>query len=184
MSEPRRQSEKEPQTTLLHLNQFAPRKPGETPTRTGAEESPTLIIREAAKRAAEQSAQPVVAPKDGALPPKEMLGAVSYCYAKGVYRSEDIERKMRQDPELGKAAGGELPDAHAIRRFRRHNREAILATLGKFFRWRRAQRVTDPNASPVQPAPAPPENTQFFVKTEAADALDKAAWVDNMAKDD
>lgn len=149
-----------------------------------AEESPTLIIRRAAEKVAEESAQPMVAPRGSAVPPKNLLGAVSYCYAKEIFRSEDIEHSMLKDAEFRASVGNEVPDAHAIRRFRRYNREAILKTLGKFFRWRRAQAIVAAEKETGIPAPAASENTQFFVKTEASDTVQKATWVDNMSKDD
>ena len=182
MNESNPQFESETPPPPLHMGKFAPTKPG-TPA-APTEEGPTLVIRRAAEKTAEESAQPVVAPKGSALPPKNLLGAVSYCYSKGVYRSEDIEHSMLKDPELRASIGNEVPDAHAIRRFRRYNREAILTTLGKFFRWRRAQAIVAAEKETGVAAPAASENTQFFVKTEAKDTVEKAAWVDNMSKDD
>jgi len=178
MSEPQRQPPQEPQTTVLHLNKFAPGQSGGAPAEA---DSPTLFIRKAAEQAAEKSAQPVVAPKGAALPPRQMLGAVAYAYAKGVFCSEDIERRMLQDPQFRAAMRDEVPDASMIRRFRRLNREVILATLAKFLRWRRAQMPAD---APGAPAGGVEQNTQFFVKGEAEDLLNKASWVDNMSKQD
>lgn len=195
MSEPEKKPHDESQTTFLHLSKFAPKKPGQPPTNTSPEESPTLFIQKAAAETAEQSSQPVVVPKGGALPPKEMLGAVTYCYAKGVYRSEDIERKMKQDPEFRSAVQNEIPDAHAIRRFRRLNRAAIQATLEKFFRkLRKRPPLTQvmPGAQPPEPSPLPPSapaasdagNTTMLAKREASARLDNAAWIDNMSKEE
>jgi hypothetical protein len=171
------------QTTILHLNRFVPTKPNEPALASPAEDSPTMIIRKAAEKTVAESSQPMVAAKASALPPQQMLGAIAYCYAKGIYRSEDIERKMMKDPEFRAAVGNEVPGARAIRSFRRFNRQAILHTLARFFRWRRAQSASVAGTTAGESRPVQ-ENTQFFVKTEAADTLDKAAWVDNMAKDD
>jgi hypothetical protein len=184
MSEPSQQPKPEEQTTILHLSEFASAGPGEAPPGGGGEESPTMIIRKAAEKTAAESLQAVVTSKTSALAPKAMLGAVAYCYAKGVYRSEDIERKMMKDPAFRAAVGDEVPNARAIRLFRRHNRDAILMTLGKFFRWWRARPVVAPGAEAAPASQPASENTQFFVKTEASDTLNKAAWVDNMAKDE
>jgi hypothetical protein len=178
MNEPQPAPRPEPDTTVLHISRFVAGEPGET---TEDAESPTLFLKRAAEQAAEKSLEPVVAPKDSALPPKQMLGAVAYAYTKGVFRSEDIERKMLQDPQFRSALGNEVPNASSIRRFRRLNRSAILATLGKFFRWRRAR--TSAGAPGASAAPAE-QNTQFYVKGEAEDVLNKASWVDNMSKED
>ena len=178
MSQPERQLPQESETTVLHVRKFLQ---GQPEASSDAPDSPTLFIKRAAEDTAEKSAQPVVVPKGTALPPKQMLGAVAYAYAKGVFRSEDIERKMFQDPQFRAALNDEVPDPVAIRRFRRLNRAALLATLGKFFRWRRAQASAD---APGAPAGGAEMNTQYFVKTEAEDVLNKAAWVDNMSKQD
>lgn len=183
-------------TTVLHLSKFAPGRaevpPGAPPNQ---DDSPTIFIKKAAAETVEHSTQPVLAPKTGnALPAKEMLGAVAYCYAKGVYTSEEIERKMLKDPELRAATKGEIPDAHSIRRFRRLNREAIQATLEKWYRRLRKQKIPTevlPGARPPEPsavvqsagAQAPTEHTTMFAKREASERLNKAAFIDNMSKD-
>lgn len=179
---------------MLHLNKFVPKKPGDprTDTGTGTDDSGTIVIRKAAAQVVAQSAQPVVVRKGGAsaLPPKEMLGAVAYAYSKGVYRSEDIERKMLHEPALRQALGDAVPDARAIRRFRYLNREAIMATLEKFFGWKRKKKSgasagAAPPAAAAPPAPpAPGTNTLSIAKKEAADKLDEAAFVDNMSKEE
>ena len=56
--------------------------------------------------------------------PTVMLRLITYCYAKGVYGSGEIERKLRKSP-IREA----VPDARAIQRFRRCNRAALLAAL-------------------------------------------------------
>jgi transposase len=183
-------------TAVLHLNKFAPGKADASANATPTpEDTATIFIKKAAAETVEQSAQPVVAPQSGnALPPKEMLGAVTYCYAKGVYTSEEIERKMLKDPELRAATKGEIPNAHCIRRFRRLNREAIQTTLEKWYRKLRRQKsptevlagAQPPEPSPLAPGPGPqqaPENTTTFAKREAAEQLNKAAFIDNMSKD-
>lgn len=160
---------------MLHLGKFL----SDLANKPELGESPTLLIRKAAEQAAAQSPQPLWGPQRSRLSPERMVGVLAYAYTKGVYRSEDIERKMREDPQVRAALGPDLPTAHAIRRFRRFNRQAILTALGKFFRWRR--RVPPaPEGGPTPPEP----NTQYYVKGEAEDVLNRAAWVDNMSKED
>ncbi len=122
-------------STVLHLNKFAP---GAAPKDPGSDTGVTVMIKRAAAETVEQGAAPVVPKESGALPAEQMLGAVSYCYAKGVYESEEIERKMMRDRTLREAVHGEVPDAHAIRKFRRLNRGAIQKTLGE--RKKKSQR--------------------------------------------
>ena len=188
MNEPRKPESQEPRTTVLHLDKFGPQPTAPVPLPAPAD-SPTIVIKRAAAQVSAQSPQPVLLPKDGggALSPNEMLGAVSYAYAKGVYRSEDIERKMTQDPALRAALHDEIPDAHAIRRFRRLNHGAIQATLESFFRW--VRRKPDTTASAIPPAavsrPSTPEGTTITGAKKAAEArLNEAAFVDNMSKED
>src|SRR6185369_12927624 len=85
----------------------------------------------------------VVVPKSaGPVGPASMLGAISYCYMKGVYSSSDIEQKMYDDPAFRASCHNEVPRPEDIRRFRRLNREAIQATLEKVFRGTRKKIAT------------------------------------------
>jgi hypothetical protein len=178
----------------LHLGKFAPGQ--EPPPATQpAEEGQTLFFRRVATEIAQQSGPPVVAPKAGnALQAKDLLGAVAYCYAKGVYSSSEIEDQMLRDAKLRAATNDEIPDAKTIRRFRRLNRDAITQTLEKWYRKLRKTKPTTevmPGAEPPVPAPvsaatnaAPSDgNTSFIVKREATDRLDKAAFIDNMEQE-
>jgi hypothetical protein len=173
-------------SVLLNLGKFAP---GAGPTmHPNNEPSPTVVIKHAAAEVAKQSGSPIVPKDGGALPAPEMLGAVSYCYAKGVYTSEDIERKMRRDPKLRAAVGGDVPDANAIRRFRRLNRDAIRSTLEKAFLFFRKKRPA-PEPLPGQPANPQPseinagESTINMARHDAQNKIDEAAFIDNMSKD-
>ena len=196
-SHPGRRDEEE--TVTLNLKPFTPgpKAPPPQPQPEADNESITLLIdRAACEVAAAKEGQPVVAPK-GTIPAKEMLGAVTYSYAKGVYRSEDIARKMDSDPEFRAAVGEAMPDATVIRRFRRLNRNAIRDTLAKFFRRQRKKAASEtmaqtlPGATPVAPPPPPakPANpdsgeTTIVSIRDAEEKLDKAAWIDNMSKSD
>lgn len=190
MTAPNQNPGNEPETTILHLGQLVT---GPGSADAGAGESVTTFISKAAAETIQESTKPVVVPKNaGPVPPQSMLGAVSYCYAKGVYGSSDIERKMRQDAAFRAACGQEVPRPEDIRRFRRLNREAIQATLEKAFRLARRKvvetfRPTNPfragSGAPVV-AVTPggqPEETQVFVRREASERLDKASFIDGMS---
>lgn len=182
------------ETKVLNLGKFAPNQPAPPPA-DPAEEGQTLFFLRAASETAQGSGPGVVAPKAGnAIPAKELLGAVAYCYAKGVYSSSEIEDRMLRDPKLRAATHDEIPNAQAIRRFRRANREALQQTLEKWYRRLRKAKPTAevmPGAKPPEPNPLPPckaaapasENTSMFVKREASERLDKAAFIDNMEID-
>ncbi|MEY2408458.1 MAG: hypothetical protein QOF48_1128 [Verrucomicrobiota bacterium] len=183
-------------TNPLHLGKFAPGQPDQ-PANPPAEEGATIFFRRVAADVAGQAAQPVVAPKAGnAMSGKDLLGAVAYCYAKGVYSSSEIEDQMLRDRGLRDATNEEIPNAQTIRRFRRLNRGAILQTLEKWYRKLRKTKPTGevmpgavpPESSPLPSSPAanasaPTENTSMFVKREAIDRLDKAAFIDSMEKE-
>jgi hypothetical protein len=143
----------------------------------------TAVVKVAAEELVKKSGPPVIPREGGELPPKEMLGAVSYCYAKGVYTSEEIERKMLRDPQLRESVRGNVPSANAIRRFRALNRGAIQQTLEKVFGtlWRKRKPTAE--ARPEGPVPRSDENTVAFGRREAADRLEQAAFVDNMSKE-
>jgi hypothetical protein len=175
-------------STVLHLNKFAPG--ADAKPQPPADPGITVMIKRASAEAAEESSAPVVVPREGgALPPKEMLGAVSYCYAKGVYESEEIERKMMRDPTLRESVHGEVPDAKAIRKFRRLNKSAIQQTLEKAFGFlRKKEKAELMKPLPGQP-PVPPiqttlgDSTVAFVRKEAQERVQQASFIDNMSKE-
>jgi hypothetical protein len=181
-----------PDTTILHLGQFVPQTSLASAITTSDESVTALIAKAAAETCQEKL---VVVPKNaGPVGAESMLGAVSYCYMKGVYSSSDIERKMYGDPAFRASCGNEIPRPEDIRRFRRLNRDAIQATLEKVFRRTRKKiatlwwpdnpfrRAASPGAPlPQLPTPAPREETQVFVRREATDRLDKATFIDGMS---
>ena len=174
-------------TTVLNLQHFALGSASET--MAGEESGLTVSIKRGAKALADAGSR-IIAPVGVNLPPTLLLGAVSYCYAKGVYDSADIENKMRRSPELRAATHDTVPAASSIRRFRRLNREAIRATLEEAFRFLRRKQKTSAHAPlPGQPASAARfanlegETTVSFVRKEAERTLNDAAFVDNMSKE-
>ena len=201
MNEPTNQNCVNEETTLLHLNKFAP---DQSPMPPLADDGATVFIRRAAVETVDHSTSPVTAPSVGnKLPAREMLGAIVYCYAKGIFSSQEIEERMMRDAELRKSLSGEVPDSCAIRRFRRMNRLAIHATLEKYYQHERQRQkaaaaeamnqmmpgAQPPEKSPLQApqsfhSPFPGEDTAIFVRREATDQLDKATFVDGMSRND
>ena len=180
-----------PQTereTDLNLGQLAP---GNAPA-ASSEGSVTAFTAKAAAETIKESPKPVVVPKTaGGLPPESMLGVVSYCYAKGVYGSDDIGRKLNQDPAFRISCGNEMPRPEDIRRFRKLNREAIQKTLEKVLQFARtkvseAWSPSNPFRGKAAPPTTPmvvgkPDEGQSFARREAADRLDKATFIDGMS---
>jgi hypothetical protein len=181
----------EADTAVLSLEEFvrsqssSTRSVDDSPT-----EWPTMFFAKAATEVCSQNSKPIVNPKDtGPLPPASILGIVSYCYAKGVYAAEDIERKLLKNPQVRAACGNEVPRASVIRRFRRLNREAILSLLERFFRRTRkrsmptAPRASESEAASPTPGASSPDadNTQVLARNEAVSRLEKAAFIDGMS---
>lgn len=193
MSKPNKKDPEGDETTILHLNKFTSGEPAPS------EEGATIFIKKAAEQTVKEGARVIVPSTAGSLSAEEMLGAVAYCYAKGVYSADDIERKMLKDPEFREALGGIVPDPKSIRRFRKLNRAAIQEVLEKFYRRLRKQKPPtevlpgaqppEPSKAPVLPvgatpiSPNPGESTAFFVKREATDRLDKASFIDGMSEE-
>jgi hypothetical protein len=171
-------------STVLNLHRFGPGRARKTSS--GEATSLTASIQRGAKAAADASVR-IIAPAGAELPPTQLLGAVSYCYVKGVYDSAEIEDKMRQSPELRAATHDNIPGASSIRRFRRLNREAILEEAFRFLRRKAKASARDP--LPGQPPVGSTvgcfnsETTLTFVRKEAERTLNDAAFVDNMSKD-
>lgn len=189
-------SHAKPDTTILHLEKLAP---GAAPDPAG-DESMTGFIAKAAAQTVQESPKPVVLPSESSsVPPESMLGVVSYCYAKGVYGSKEIGRKMAQDPAFRASCKNGVPRPEDIRRFRRLNREAILKTLEKALHFVRtkASEVWAPTnpfrsgaaAPAVSSTPEPAakgvamskEDPQAFARREAADRLERATFIDGMS---
>lgn len=192
MNEPQPTKPPKGDTTTLHLDKIIEPAREESTAQPAADESATVFIARAAAETAREHPTPVVMPKEAsALPPESMLGVVSYCYSKGVYGSNDIGRKLAQDPAVRATCGNEIPRPEDIRRFRRLNREAIQKTLEKFFRHAR-YKVAEAwaPANPFRPKagqslpPAPPvrkEETKVYAKREAIERIDKATFIDGMS---
>jgi hypothetical protein len=72
-----------------------------------------------------------VAPDDAgmAYQPRALLALLTFCYASGVYASDDIEDHIYRDADFRRVCADEFPEADLLRRFRRLNREAIIHCL-------------------------------------------------------
>lgn len=84
---------------------------------------------EAVQLVGEELPRPVRALQDQPSP-RMLLTLLTYCYAAGIYGSEDIEWACESDASARYICANTLPDHDAIRRFRRANRPWIGACLG------------------------------------------------------
>jgi hypothetical protein len=109
---------------LPHLERFA------VPPRDGGwREEPTTICGDIL-HAAHTEAKRLGADAQAPAPNLEaMLGVISYCYAKGLFNSVEIEHELWETPAFLASFGNKLPTAQQIRSFRRHNRPIILSVV-------------------------------------------------------
>jgi hypothetical protein len=87
-----------------------------------------------------------------AVPSTTPMLLLTYCYAAGIYCSEDIEYQLETEPGFRLLCGGEPPDAAALRRFRRTHRPEVEYCLAAVL-WsacrREWDRLSDPCHSPL-----------------------------------
>lgn len=89
---------------------------------------------------------------EGGFSPQMLLTLMTYCYASGIYGSEDIEWDCQNDPTARAICANTCPDQDTIRRFRRANRPWIEACLACVYG--RACGVTSAQTS-REPSPIP-----------------------------
>ena len=89
--------------------------------------------------------EPVCAPGAGlAFQPRSLLAVLTYCYATDIYGSQEVEDLMRSDGVFRSVCGDDVPDAHTLRRFRRHNHDALEHCLFSVLRLLADQRGAHP----------------------------------------
>jgi len=150
-----------------------------------------LVLEAVRKVGGEELNPPVTDPVSTAFHPKAMLAMLTYCYADGVYGSQDAEFMMREDAAFRALCGLDFPDWRQLRRFRRHNHEMVHRTLAETFRraWslKSVGRTADAraNESPVQVDSARPMTPQqlAFVEQETEERIERAMFIDRMADD-
>src|ERR1051325_3624009 len=127
----------EPRTNLRPNVSFSLPQFGAVPShdsRAGSETF-TETVRNAVRGVAESGLRPVARRDSGlAYQPRALLALLTYCYAKEIYGSADIERVMQKDTLFRVVCGQEFPDARMLRRFRRENRAALQACLSDVLR--------------------------------------------------
>src|SRR4051812_17048127 len=82
-----------------------------------------------------------------AFQPRTLLAMITFCYAKEIYGSEQIEDVMRRDTNFRQLCKNEFPDARLIRRFRRENRDAVQWCVIAALQFLFEQKVADGTVS-------------------------------------
>jgi transposase len=84
-----------------------------------------------------------------AFQPRTLLAMITFCYAKEIYGSEQIEDVMRRDTNFRQLCKNEFPDARLIRRFRRENRDAVQWCVMAAMQFLFEQKVANGTVSKV-----------------------------------
>ncbi len=112
--------------------------------------SPAQAVQVAARAIARNVLHPVCSPAAGvAFHPRSLLAVLTYCYVSEVYSSTDIEELMRRDTHFRSMCGNQIPDAQVLRRFRRHNHEAIETCVQVVLRYLAEQGGTHPTDAEI-----------------------------------
>src|SRR5687768_9579570 len=91
-------SKSEADKPQLNLHNLVSRS--DPPSTTEPATMMTASVKKAVAEEVKQSGQPLVPHGGEKIGAEGMLSAVSYCYAKGVYESKEIEKTMLNDPRL------------------------------------------------------------------------------------
>jgi hypothetical protein len=150
----------------LNLGKFKPSPDNEQPQTPPEGEGETMFIRRTTAATVESKLEPAERQSaEFGLPVKEMLGVITYCYARGVFNSGEIAARLKKEPELRKAVGGNLPDEATIRRFRRKYAGEIEDALELLYQHFPPQAVADK-----------PED---LAHKHASSRVHDAIWTDN-----
>lgn len=149
--------------------------PGSAPSATETQ-TLTLAVQNAARGVHESALRPVARRDAGvAFQPRTLLAILSYCYARQIFSSADIEGVMMRDANFRQRCGGEFPGPRVLRRFRRDNRDALHLCLKaglKFLADQKSQAVIVPAASEAE------------LSEEASRRIIMAMFMDSMGLDD
>ena len=147
------------------------------------------VVLEAVQRVDEKILNPVAWPQAGiAFRARMLLAVVTYCYAAGVYGSEDIEALMRKDATFRFLCGNEFPGWRVIQRFRRYNRATIQRCLEDVLRGANEtkQHGSDPQSRTQSLGDCDRREgwSQKQFCDEAEKRIERAMWMDSVALED
>ncbi len=106
-----------------------------------------------------------------AFQPKVLLALLTYCYARKIYSSTDIEEIMGRDTAFCEACQYEFPGARIISQFRNNNRPALRACLVAALTFLSEQRAEEGFLATIN---------QTCIAVEASRRLVMAMCIDNL----
>ena len=127
-----------------------------------------------------------------AFQPRTLLALMTYCYATGIYGSQDMESVMRQDSVFRMLCGHEFPSWRTLRRFRRLNHDLIHPCLGETLHAARRTAPADPSGTSLgerggQTLTGPARREMLNREesfAEAGQRIEKAMFIDSMTIED
>lgn len=120
--------------------------------------------------------QPVARPDAGiAFEPRAILAILSYCYARKIYGSAAIEDALRRDQGFVRFCANEFPSPCILRRFRRHNRDALQTCLTAVLKTCAAAPVLSPHENAMSP--------EMDWAEEASQRITAAIFIDSIEMD-
>lgn len=142
--------------------------------KTSGPRSLTQAVRSAV-RAIEEAALHPVARRDAGLAfePRTLLALMSYCYARDIFGSVEIEDVLRRDANFRQICNNEFPGALVIRRFRRENREALHRCLTAALH----------SLAEGEPKTVENETAETAMAEDARRRIMKAMFIDSMESD-
>jgi hypothetical protein len=162
----------DPKARPLNLGKFAPTAKVPDAQTPPEGEGETMFIRRTTAATVETKLPPEAAENgEFGLPMKEMLGIITYCYARGVFNSGEIAARLKKEPTLREAFGRNLPDETTIRRFRRKYANEIEDALELLYQ-------AFPPQDPALPAHSDGQPDKLAQK-QAGSRVHDAIWVDN-----
>jgi len=134
----------------------------------------TRAVRSAVSEIEEAALQRVARPDAGlAFAPRTLLALLSYCYARDIFGSAEIEDVLRRDVNFRQICNNEFPGARLIRRFRRDNREALHRCLATALR----------SLAEGGPQTVSSESVSAAIAEDATRRIMKAMFIDSMETD-
>lgn len=164
-------------TTLEPRTNLRPSRTLETrfgEAKTSGPRSLTQAVRSAVRGIEEAALQPVARRDAGlAFEPRTLLALLSYCYARDIYGSAEVEDVLRRDANFRRICNNEFPGARVIRRFRRDNREALHRCLTAALR----------ALAEGEPKTVESEAAGMAMAEDASRRIMKAMFIDSMESD-
>jgi hypothetical protein len=112
-----------------------------------------------------------------------LVTLLTYCYATGIYESQQIEFETKRDATLRYLCGNACPEWNILRNFRRFHRGAIAQSLVKLFALAWKSHFGGESRSRVEVL-MPFQFEAIDFSAEAAERIDRAIRCDSMALDE